>query len=83
MTDKERRLYVERALRCIKPIAAVRRGVCGCVAGQIYNFEYIHDTGDDGEYPNADSFYRKLTDNYHYDEVFITDEELVNNFVRL
>lgn len=53
MTDKERRLYVERALRCIRPIIAVRRGICRCVAGQIYNFEYIHDTGDDGEYPNA------------------------------
>ena len=48
MTDKERRLYVERALRCIKPIIAVRRGICGCVAGQIYNFEYIYDTSDDG-----------------------------------
>ena len=53
MTDKERRLYVERALMCIKPIIAVRRGICGCVAGQIYNFEYIHDTGNDGEYSNA------------------------------
>ena len=42
-------------------------------------FEYVHDTND-GEYPDADAFYRKLSDNNHYDEVFITDDELVNNF---
>ena len=84
MTDKERRLYVERVfLKCIKPINNIRRGKCGCQIGQTYWFEYVHDTGDNCEHPNADAFYRKLSDNYHYDEVFITDEELINNFIRI
>lgn len=83
MTDKERRMYVERDLKCIRPITTIRKGKYGCIVGHIYAFEYVHDTGDNGEYPNADSFYRKLSDNDHYDEVFITDEELINNFIRL
>ena len=79
MTDKERNKYVERRfLECVKEINTVRRG-SGCVVGEKYWFEYIHDTNN-GEYPNADAFYRKLSDNEHYDEVFITDDELVNNF---
>ena len=79
MTDKERNKYVERRfLECIKEINTVRRG-SGCVVGKKYWFEYIHDTND-GECPNADAFYRKLSDNNHYDEVFITDDELLNNF---
>ena len=79
MTDKERNKYVERRfLKCVKEINTVRRG-SGCVVGEHYWFEYIHDTNN-GEYPNADAFYRKLSDNNHYDEVFITDDELVNNF---
>lgn len=28
-------------------------------------------------------FFRKLSDNNHYDEVYITDEELVENFAKL
>ena len=35
---------------------------------------------NDGECLDADAFYRKLSDNDHYDEVFITDDELLNNF---
>ena len=82
MTDKERNKYVDgRFLECIKEINTVRRG-SGCVVGEHYWFEYIHDTGDNGEYPNADAFYRKLSDNNHYDEVYITDDELINNFIR-
>ena len=82
MTDKERKKYVAgRFLECIKEINTVRRG-SGCVVGKKYWFEYIHDTGDNGEYPNADAFYRKLSDNNHYDEVYITDDELINNFIR-
>lgn len=81
MTDKERNQYVDQHfLECIKPITNVRRGT-GCEVGESYWFEYIHDTND-GECPDADAFYRKLSDNNHYDEVFITDEELLNNFIR-
>lgn len=83
MTDKERRLYVQGVfLKCIKPITNIRRGKCSCHVGQKYWFEYVHDTGDNEEYPNADAFYRKLSDNNHYDEVYITDDELINNFIR-
>ena len=31
-------------------------------------------------YNKADAFYRKLSDNNHYDEVYISDDELMNNF---
>lgn len=83
MTDKERQLYVQGVfLKCIKPITNIRRGKIGCQVGQKYWFEYIHDTGDNGEHPNTDAFYRKLSDNNHYDEVYITDDELINNFIR-
>ena len=79
MTNKERNKYVSgRFLECVKEINTVRRG-SGCVVGEHYWFEYIHDTND-GECPNADAFYRKLSDNNHYDEVCITNDELVNNF---
>ena len=82
MTDKERRDYVNHCwLHCEKPVNTVRKGT-GCKAGESYWFEYIHDTGDDNEWPDAEAFYRKLSDNTHYDEVYITDEELVDNFVR-
>lgn len=81
LTDKERYDAVSgRIFECIKPITNVRKGK-GCDVGQTYRFEYIHDTND-GECPDADAFYRKLSDNNHYDEVFITDEELLNNFNR-
>ena len=83
MTDKERKLYVQGVfLKCIKPITNIRRGKYGCHVGQKYWFEYVHDTGDNREHPNADAFYRKLSDNNHYDEVYITDDELINNFIR-
>ncbi len=79
MTDKERSEYVQcRFLECVKPITNVRKG-SGCKIGEHYWFEYIHDTCD-GERPDAPSFYRKLSDNNHYDEVYITDDELLNNF---
>lgn len=82
MTDKERNDYVNHCdLECTKDVTTVRKGA-GCEEGQIYWFEYVHDTGDDNEHPDADAFYRKLSDNTHYDEVFITDEELKNNFIR-
>lgn len=82
MTDKERNDYVSgHWLDCVKPVTTVRRGK-GCEAGQTYWFEYVHDTGDDNEHPDAEAFYRKLSDNDHYDEVYITDEELHNNFKR-
>lgn len=83
MTDKERRLYVQGVfLKCIKPVTNIRKGKNSCQVGQKYWFEYIRDTGDNGERPNADAFYRKLSDNNHYDEVYITDDELINNFIR-
>ena len=82
MTDKERFDYVCKCwLECIKPITNVRKGK-GCEVGKTYWFEYIHDTGDNNEWPDAEEFYRKLSDNDHYDEVYITDEELLNNFIR-
>ena len=82
MTDKERSDYVCKCwLECIKPITNIRKGK-GCEVGQSYWFEYIHDTGDDNEWSDAEEFYRKLSDNDHYDEVYITDDELVNNFIR-
>lgn len=79
MTDKERQDYVYgKFLECIKPITNVRNG-SGCQVGESYWFEYVHDTND-GENPDADAFYRKLSDNDHNDEVYITDEELIVNF---
>lgn len=84
MTDKERTNYVERVkLKCVKPITNIRKGKSGCEVGQSYWFEYVHDTGDDNEFPYADMFYRKLSDNTHYDEVYITDDELIHNFERM
>ena len=81
MTDKERYDYVSHSwLQCIKPITNIRKGR-GCDAGEWYCFEYIHDTND-GEDPNAEPFYRKLSDNDHYDEVYITDTELRENFIK-
>lgn len=61
-----------RFLKCIKPITNIRKG-SGCVVGRNYWFEYVHN--------DTKSFYRKLSDNNHYDEVYITDEELGNNFI--
>lgn len=81
MSDKERCDYVSRTFfECVKPITNIRKGNTGCEVGQSYWFEYVHDTGDDNEWPDAEMFYRKLSDNDHYDEVYITDDELVNNF---
>ena len=79
MTDKERGDYVfGKFFECIKEIKTIHKGK-GCEVGEYYLFEYVHDTND-GEQPDADAFYRKLSDNKHYDEVFITDNELLNNF---
>ena len=81
MTNKERNEYVSgKFLECIKEINTTRKGK-GCEPGQHYWFEYVHDTNDN-EQPNADGFYRKLSDNNHYDEVIITDKELLENFVQ-
>lgn len=77
MTDKERSNYVRRGyLECDVDITTVRKGT-GCDVGEQYWFEYVHDTDGD---PNAESFYRKLSDNNYGDEVYITDEELIENF---
>lgn len=70
MTNAERSNYVaSKFLICLKDITNVKKG-SGCLAGQSYWFEYIPDG----------NFYRKLSDNNHYDEVYITDEELMTNF---
>lgn len=66
--------YVQRTiLKCICPITNVRKG-SGCEAGQTYWFEYVEDNQE------GINFYRKLSDNNHNDEVYITDDELVENF---
>ena len=41
--------------------------------------EYVHDIND-GEKPDADAFYRILSEHNYLSEVYITDEELANNF---
>ena len=51
----------------------------GCEVGHTYWFEYVHDTND-GEKPDADAFYRILSEYNYLSEVYITDEELANNF---
>ena len=80
LTDKERRDYVsQRWFLCTKPIESVKKGG-GCKVGEKYWFEYIHDTGDNNENPNAEAFYCKLSDNNRYDEVYISDRELIENF---
>ena len=84
MTDKERKDYVLGTyLKCIKPITNIRKGKTGCKVGESYWFEYVHDTGDDNEYPDAEYYYRKLSDNHYNDEVYITDDELINNFEKV
>ena len=84
MTDKERKDYVLGTyLKCTKPITNIRKGKTGCKVGESYWFEYVHDTGDDNEYPDAESYYRKLSDNHYNDEVYITDDELINNFEKV
>lgn len=40
----------------------------------MYWFEYVEDSQE------GVSFYRKLSDNNKNDEVYITDDELVENF---
>lgn len=76
MTHKERNEYVSgKFLECIKEINTIRKGN-GCQLGQHYWFEYVYN-----EQSDTDGFYRKLSDNNHYDEVIITDKELLENFV--
>lgn len=83
LTDKELRDYVSHCwFLCKKPVENVKKGE-GCKVGEKYWFEYIHDTGDNNENPNAEAFYCKLSDNNRYDEVYITDQELIENFVRI
>lgn len=70
MTNEERNDFVSgNFLYCIKDVDTIRKG-SGCNQGNKYWFEYIPDG----------NFYRKLSDNNHYDEVYITDDELLNNF---
>ena len=77
MTHKERNEYVSgKFLECIKEINTTRKGN-GCQPGQHYWFEYVYN-----EQSDTDGFYRKLSDNNHYDEVIITDKELLENFVQ-
>lgn len=79
LTDKERYDAVSgRIFECVKPITNIRKG-SGCEVGHTYWFEYVHDTND-GENPDADAFYRILSEHNYLSEVYITDEELVNNF---
>lgn len=79
LTYKERYDAVSgRVFVCIKPITNIRKG-SGCEVGYTYRFEYVHDTND-GENAEADAFYRVLSEHNHLSEVYITDEELVNNF---
>lgn len=79
LTDEERLETVSgKFLECIRPITNVRKGY-GCEVGYTYWFEYVHDTND-GESPNADAFYRILSERNYMSEVYITDDELVNNF---
>ena len=71
-------IYRQRGTK-IHPGENVKKGG-GCKVGEKYWFEYIHDTGDNNENPNAEAFYCKLSDNNRYDEVYITDRELIENF---
>lgn len=79
LTDKERYDAVSgKIFECIKPITNIRKG-SGCEVGYTYWFEYVHDTYD-SENPDADAFYRILSEHNYLSEVYITDEEFVNNF---
>lgn len=79
LTDKERYDAVSgKVFVCVKPITNVRKG-SGCEVGWTYWFEYAHDTND-VKNPDADAFYRILSEHNHLSEVYITDEELTNNF---
>lgn len=82
MTEKERKTYLgdQKWFKCIKPITNVRKGT-GCEVGKSYWFELCYICDEDDNH-TGEFFYRKLSDNNHYDEVYITDEELINNFVR-
>lgn len=74
ISNENRIKYVQRTyLKCICPITNVRKG-SGCEVGQMYWFEYVEDSQE------GVSFYRKLSDNNKNDEVYITDDELVENF---
>ena len=73
MTKKEINDYInQKWFKCVKPITNVRKG-SGCKVGEHYWFECVYSI--DGSH-----YFRKLSDNNHYDEVYITDEELVDNF---
>ena len=82
MTTYQRQEYAQgRWFECIKPITNVRKGT-GCQVGQHYWFEIVNIV-DEEDNLTGEFFYRNLSDNNHYDEVYITDEEIVNNFIRL
>ena len=66
LTHKERSKYVEaKFFKCIKDISS-------CKAGQYYWFEY---------HSGNEPYYMKLSDNTHYDKVYLTDDELLNCFI--
>lgn len=74
ISNENRIKYVQRTfLKCRYPITNVRKG-SGCEVGQTYWFEYVEDNQE------GINFYRKLSNNNHNDEVYITDDELVENF---
>jgi len=77
LSNDERTALAYTYLECVKEVNTVKCGE-GCKVGEIYRFEYVspHDENECFK-----PFYRKLTDNTHYDEVYITDEELLNNFI--
>lgn len=84
MQQQERKAYLGDQVwfECIKPITNIRKGKTGCEVGKKYWFELCYVCDDDDNH-TGEFFYRKLSDNYHYDEVYITDEELLTHFVRL
>ena len=83
MTEIERRKYLgqQTIFKCIKPVNTVRKGDV-CKVGENYWFELCY-VCDDNDNHTGEFFYRKLSDNNHYDEVYITDEEIINNFIKL
>lgn len=84
MTTFQRQEYVQgRWFECIKPITNVRSlNSKGCEVGQKYKFEIVHIVDNDDNL-TGDFYYRKLSDNNHYDEIYMTDLELLTHFVRL
>lgn len=77
MSDLERTMEANfNTFLCIKTINNTRKGK-GCEEGYAYQFEYVHTD------ENEKSFYRIVSPNNCGDEVYITDEELRNNFTKI